>query len=1224
VLSLAALEVIQRFRKPGGDEFALFCNRMILASCWAGGVPRAEVSTSSRTDAKDKGVDTRVARAIGGDKSGYFDFPTIWQFKAADEANVSGPDMEKEVNKPRAKQWLEEGNAYRICICDHLTPDKKQTLLDALTIAVQAINNNAPDPMILSVDDIVDVVNSFPALVLDYRPGADGLCILFDRWRQLVTGITPTFVPPSGFDATRTVVLNHVDLGKDVRSPVLTLYGAAGAGKTRVAYECLREIPEASSLVLYTSSEDDAVELAQMLINRGDSHAIVIVDDCSLEARERLARVLMNFRDRIRCLCIDNSQERVSTVAPELIVQKLGILDLENVLKANFRGITPDRLRAYAQFCDGSVRLAADMCAHYDTEIAQARSIGPVLAKIDEYYRLRLKDESQREAVEAIAMIKRVRHKGESPTDLDVLCEFLGIDKKSVEKAIAQIKDAPGWIEKGALYYRATPDLIAMTAFNSGWLRWANDDAEGLLARMPPSIQESFMRRASESGSPEVREIVQRFFRRFADDFSSRDLVDIRLVDRFLNLVEIEPVLYLPALRRTIEGASSGDLTGGPEWTGGSWGPRRQLVWTAEKFAQFPEHFADCEAILFVLALNECEPRIGNNATKTWQELYRLLLSGTAIAFSERMALLRERLKNAQREQAGLFAGVLETVLNFMGSKIASPSVVAGKVAPPQWAPKTGLEFWESIENGLNLLNETTQHSIPEIANGAKKALIRDLEMLTRRGWIDKLRPIMRESHLDETDKASFVSVLKSFRQWGKHADGSEIKPEYDAKLSEWIEELRPTSFHARLVESVGEGASGHFGREKEWEQELDELARELFADRSIFNSEIEWLTSEGANGALEFGSRLGLLDASASLLPDILNASRNRAIAFIRGYVGGLVYGAKIDPTPINECLDRLETEDPLLACQIALAGGGRLSVFERSVREIRSSRISPYFLRNFTYWVGDQRVTEAQVVEALALLTPLAADDNGACDVLVDFLGARVHDGTIMSLTQRSPDLIWNAVTVAVGNPPVQSFWLTQALDKISTTNHLPAIRLACEALVGDNYQFAEEAESLLTTWASQYPDDVMNGIGALMLDENIGWRFFASKFGVFSAIPVDSVIRWLESAGAEGAQKIARHLAKPYVDASGTPVVPKLTEFVLTRFENDERVLNEFLAGSHSLQMYVGDIASQREAEADAVRPFLNHPLKRIREWARYEEESGLRDAVRHREREDEMNT
>lgn len=85
--------------------------------------------------------------------------------------------------------------------------------------------------MVLPVDDIVDVVNSFPALVLDYRPGADGICILFERWRQLVTGITPTFVPPTGFAGTRAIVLNHVDLGNDVRSPVLTLYGAAGAGK---------------------------------------------------------------------------------------------------------------------------------------------------------------------------------------------------------------------------------------------------------------------------------------------------------------------------------------------------------------------------------------------------------------------------------------------------------------------------------------------------------------------------------------------------------------------------------------------------------------------------------------------------------------------------------------------------------------------------------------------------------------------------------------------------------------------------------------------------------------------------------------------------------------------------------------------------------------------------------------------------------------------------------
>ena len=54
---------------------------------------------------------------------------------------------------------------------------------------------------------------------------------------------------------------------------------------------------------------------------------------------------------------------------------------------------------------------------------------------------------------------------------------------------------------------------------------------------------------------------------------------------------------------------------------------------------------------------------------------------------------------------------------------------------------------------------------------------------------------------------------------------------------------------------------------------------------------------------------------------------------------------------------------------------------------------------------------------------------------------------------------------------------------------------------------------------------------------------------------------------------------------------------------------------------MQVYVGDIASLREAEPASVRPFFNHPLKRIREWAR-NEYSGMREAQLHREREDEM--
>jgi hypothetical protein len=1222
VLQLDALEVIQRFRKPGGNEFVSFCNRIIYASCWASGVAQSEIWTTSRTDAKDKGVDTRVCKPIGNDRSGYFGSPTIWQFKAADEAGITAKDVRKEANKPRAKQWIAEGSAYRMCICDHLTPDKKQTLLDALCAATTEINPQAPSPKILSVDDLVEVANSFPALVLDYVPKLDAMVLLFEAWSQLATGITKIFVPPPDFLALKDSVLAHVELANDVRSPVITLYGSAGAGKTRVVLECLKAVPAASSLCLYLTSEQDARDIANMLINNQRAHAIIVADECSIEVREELSRTLMNFRNRIRCVCIDNSLQRLVTQQPELVVRKLSVAELEKVLEANFETIPQDRIRAYAQFCDGSVRLAADMCANFDAEIAQAGTMSAALGKTNEYYRVRLSDDRHRRAVEAIALLKRVRHKGEAPTDLDLICELTGATKKEIEQGLAEIKDSPGWVEKGALYYRVTPDLIAMTAFMSAWNRWAQDDEQEFLQKIPAAIQESFLQRVSESAKPEVRETVQRFFRKFADGFSVDDLGEIKLVNRFVSLIDTDSSLYLPALRRVIEGASPAQLVAGPEWTGQSWGPRRQLVWTAERFALFPEHFEDCEAILFMLARHESEPRIGNNATKTWQRLFRLQLSGTSLPLLVRLNVLRRRLDRATANEAELFVGVFGDLLDFMSSRFLGPPVVGGRVPPTEWHPASWTEMRESVAAALVLLDSATQHPVTNIAAGARSTLIGDVEHLTRNGWIDELRPFVARSQLSESEKALIVNYLKRFLGWGKHPNDSPVKPEYAAKVREWIEEIAPRSFHARLVESVGSAAMDHFQREREWQKDLSELATELLSTFELLQEEIEWLTSSEAQSAFEFGYQFGLADVSAEFIDKLLEQSRGRGIGFLRGYVAGLLSAAKVSPEVVSLRLDNLEKDDPLLSFQVALAGGSQVAVFDRACRLIKSGKIPAYHLRSFTYWVGNVRVTNKQVLEAIRLLLPFATEDSFASDVMVDFLGARAYSKELDVLLRMDNDLVWSAIVAAAKNPGQESYWLTHVLLAAAPTNWPLAIQLACDALIGGNYEFEHQAENLLANWAREYPEEVMTRIGILMLDEKVGWKFFTSKLGIFHALPENVVIHWLKGVGVKGAQKVARHLPKPFIDASGRPIVPPLTEFVLSHFEADEPTFREFCAGTHSFQMYVGDIASQRESEAAAVRPFFNHPLKRIQQWARQECDSGFREATWHRERDDEM--
>jgi hypothetical protein len=1216
MLRLEALEVIQRFRKPGGDEFVFFCNKIIRASCLAHGVPQSEIETCSRTEIPDKGVDTRVLVPILGDNSGYFDQPSIWQFKAEDESHIGAADMVKEVNKPRARQWISEGSAYRICICDHLTPDKKQTLNDALCDAVADIKDTAPKPRILSIDDIVGMANSFPALVVEYRPGLDEICILFDQWRKMAIGSTPTFVPAAGFEGTKNAILAQTDFGNEVPSAVVTLYGSAGVGKTRVALESLQEVPGVSSLVVYTTSEDDVRSLANMLANDKTAHAMIVADESSIGTQEHLSRTLINFRSRVRCICIDNSTQRPITQSPELEVRRHSVIEVEKVLAANFKGVPPDRLRVYAQYSGGFIRLAADMCAHYDPQIAQAGNISPVMGKIENYYRERLRDDSQREALEAIALLKRVRYKGEAPTDFDLLCELTGTDKRNIERALSQIKDSPGWVEKGALYYRVTPDLIAVMAFKSAWARWAQDNEEEFLQRIPPSVQESFLQRVAESGYPEVRETVQRFFRRFADDFTPRDLGDVRLVNRFVSLIETDPSLYLGALRRVIEAATHNDLTAGPEWTANSWGPRRQLVWTAEQFAIFAEHFHDCEIILFTLAKHESEPRIGNNATKTWQTFFRLQLSGTSLPLAERLNVLRDRLEHATEGEAELFAGALDEIIDFMGTKIVGPPVVGGRVPPPEWHPRDWGEMKHSVMEGLKLLDEATRHPISEISSGAKKALLDAIEVLTRGGWADQLRTFVSASNLSESDKARLVGRVKNFLSWG-----TGITAEQRTVLEDWLKHLEPKSFHGRLVESVGCNEMTHFEREKEWESELDQLATELLKDERLLETEINWLTSSEAESAFQFGSRLGRFDETARLLDKILEHSRERHIGLIRGYIAGLLYGAGVQAKLVEERLDKLELRDALLSFQIALAGGNHVGVFDRAVRLIKAGKIPPHYLRNFTHWVGDVRVTNDQVAEAVRLLLPVANKDSSASDVMVDFLGARLHSGQLQALLETDKELIWHAITVACHNPGREMFWLAKVLEKAAATDFPLAIRLACAGLVSENYELARGAEGLLAHWASQFPEEVMAGLGAMVLDERVGWKLLASKMGVLNAIPPKIVIHWLESAGARGAQRIARHLPRPFVNASGVAHVPELTEFVLSRFGDDDLTFKEFCAGTHHLQMYVGDIASQREAEAKSVRPFFNNKIKRIREWARYEYDSGIREAGRHREREDE---
>jgi hypothetical protein len=127
-----------------------------------------------------------------------------------------------------------------------------------------------------------------------------------------------------------------------------------------------------------------------------------------------------------------------------------------------------------------------------------------------------------------------------------------------------------------------------------------------------------------------------------------------------------------------------------------------------------------------------------------------------------------------------------------------------------------------------------------------------------------------------------------------------------------------------------------------------------------------------------------------------------------------------------------------------------------------------------------------------------------------------------------------------------------------------------------------------------------------GARALDPEAGVYFYVSEFhGLFESIGLDVVRRWIErEAGVAGARAIARHVDSPLPTPENPMQVPPLTEWLLSEFEDDERVFDEFCVGRHSGEVYVGSMSRYFEDTEERMKPYLNHPLRRIREWAQYE--------------------
>jgi len=1185
------------------EPFTAFVDALIRAHGFVHGIGDAQILTSLRTSIADGGVDTEVRLSMPGDPTGYLERPTCWQYKARRYADISDRDLLSELDKPYARTLIKKGYGYRLAVCDDMPPKKQTEWRDLLSAQIRIMNPDAPGAEVATASQLASWANCYPALLPAHFGFDAGPVLYFDAWSRSTTKITPTFVPVDSWGATVSLIESHIDLTRPAKRPTVPLQGMAGVGKTRLVHEAIVRRTGMQHLVLYTCDGEDAEKVARILANDRKTRCILVADECSIVSRVNIGNILRGDTDRVRVVCIDNSGERPIGGEEELCLRQLAANDVEKVLERNFPRVSIDRRRAYSDLSGGYIRFAADLCEH-DAEMVMKGHLGPGLKTVQEYYLARLPGDRERRAVEAIALLQKVGFAEGVAGELEALCELTRQSPEEIREAAAALKDAPGFVVRTTRYLYITPEIIARIAFENAWRRWIEGDPDGFLRRVPPLLLESFRSRVGRCASVEVRARMGQFFWGSVAGLRPADLANENTVEHLATLVDTDPDKYFPKMAALVAEATLDDLRESKGGLGHR-GSRRKLVWAAERLAGFPKFFTQSEAMLRRLALAETEERVGNNATGVWKELFRIQLSGSATPFSERMNLLDGLLLSEDAEERRLASGALEETLDFTGTRLVGPAVVAGQLVPPDWRPRNINEFAACLEVIIGLFDHVFEKGEDDVQERAWVTVTRHVRPLLAYRMLPALRKLLDKHAVPDRHLPAVLESIEDFLQY--ECGGTAEKAAEEQGCSEtvaWLDVLTPKDFARRLKAIVGKDPWHHSLREENSDipSALIPLAEELFGSEEKFETVLPYLNStEAASGAL-VGDALARLDTGGLKMDGVLTtAARASSNAFARGYIGRLLLVSPELAPRVNEWIDRLEKESPVLAFFVALAAYEHSHPLARTLRMIRSGAIPVQSLQHFIVGVLLDRMTSEELSTVLDALG--GAGDTESLHIAIDFVGHCVQKQRPFDATER--EAMWRALEFSAPAEDRADYWWTRALQTFSTDSPERACDVAILGLTGKDYEKARHAWSTLALLARSHPEIVMDKIGPVMLDRAHRWRFgMKVPGGLFHSMPVEIVGRWLEKAGIDGARVIAGHLPSPSLDAEGRPLIHSLTEFVLTTWGDDEEVFGRFAASTHHLQLYTGDMALAHRREAERARPMLTHPIRAIRRWAENE--------------------
>ncbi len=1187
-----------RIRTLSESELNILMDRLFKAQGYRCGADISQIAVNTEQKAKDDGCDGWTPKPSSKDPW-LGDEETCWQLKSGTAGRPA--KLKGEIKKPIPSQTLRDGGGF-VVVASGSGSGRKGVLARLKVLCSEAQELSLPTEKIkvLCSEQIANWCNQHPAIAADCAGMPSGLWALEDWERSEEHNVpwSPTPTRQSEIDSLKKD-LDHVS-GTVVH---VHIQGQPGVGKTRFALELCKAAPWSSNVIYIRQATDiRLLELIDGAVSDMGVRLTVVVDEVQEKDLQPLTESVRRGNGRIRLITIGHCTTPDPQRIPSIIISPLDQHTMTEIVRAWYPSMPLEHKLFVARFADGYVRLgrlAADAVMGDPSLDVQG------LLNLDQIRKILdgMLGEGDRRYLYVVAVLESVGWTEERESEGKAVAEHFGLDWRIVKYKVDEFQRKFGIVPRGGRLRYISPEPLGNYLALEAWNTFP-DELKSLPDVLPSiEAQDSYYGRLRMlMSNPQARDFAREELQFF---FHLEHFYDPHSVRRWAVLASADPSLAAHNVRQALEGSSHEQRS---SITGEA---RRQLVWGLVRLAWRSEAFHDATISLAFLAEAENESW-ANNATSEFFEKFRILLSGTAVPYPNRLPVLDEILQY----RGETFVRLVITALIQVGITHAARNVLmplSEGPPEPEWRPQNQQETLHcaqlSLERLLRLLKD--ERSLPV------EALIKAAEELSMLLRVKLLQPLVVDFFLTIFERypetreilRRFVSdILYREQKYWKQLPSDDIE-----KIKALHSRLEDPSLGGRLRQIVGEA-----GLDPTEQPDMRDLAGELLNNQNILASEWSWLTSGEASGAWQLGQTFSFLDVEGNLADRLANLpNRGRDIRIISGYLEASA--KRLGSEWLDDWIERYlrsHPDDSQLALEVLWRCGGTPRRASLIAEIISSKEVSPELVGHLAFgqwWANLSRDSVREVVSALIsrpYLKPTA--------LAVLFHRLKLY-------------------------PEEESFWESFAINLVTTPELIRSVQMTnffwkgiADKIVKRYSReiaraiFHEQANRARETWFVQHSEAKGVLFKCVVTDPGGVWEelrpylenhevlsLFRIGFPtqVLDQIPVETILRWLEEDSNNRATAIASMIS---VNLSSDKT---LAAKIIGNHGDNKAVASTFYSAylSGGWAGSVSEHWSRLAAELEAVAKRTSLP--KLRFWA----QNGVRSlesmSERERQREEE---